>query len=209
MSFHEVLFPLAIGFGARGGPERRTQIVMTGSGREERNSQWRDSLRRYDVGTGIRDIEDAETVAAFFEDRRGRFYGFRFRDPLDHKSCPIRQQPSPVDQQIGIGGGAASEFQLVKIYGTTVPWSRPILKPVSGSVRVSIDGVEQVLGTDFSLDTATGVLTFSAVPAVGAVIKAGYLFDVPARFDTDELDIQWSGCALASVPSIPIVEVRL
>ena len=37
-AFHEILFPLDVALGSRGGPERKTEIVTTGSGREERNA---------------------------------------------------------------------------------------------------------------------------------------------------------------------------
>ena len=40
MAFHEVRFPDNISRGARGGPERRTQIVEMASGDEERNGSW-------------------------------------------------------------------------------------------------------------------------------------------------------------------------
>ena len=49
MAFHEVRFPDAISRGARGGPERRTQVVELASGDEERNASWANSRRRYDV----------------------------------------------------------------------------------------------------------------------------------------------------------------
>ncbi len=38
MAFHEVRFPNDISRGARGGSERRTQIVELASGDEERNA---------------------------------------------------------------------------------------------------------------------------------------------------------------------------
>ena len=44
-SFHEVLFPLDIALKSAGGPERRTDIVTFGSGREERNARWADWIR--------------------------------------------------------------------------------------------------------------------------------------------------------------------
>jgi uncharacterized protein (TIGR02217 family) len=53
MSFHEVRFPTEISRGAEGGPERRTDIVVLGSGYEERNSRWADSRRSYNAGYGV------------------------------------------------------------------------------------------------------------------------------------------------------------
>ena len=73
--FHEVRFPLAIGFGSTGGPERRTDVVLLASGHEERNSRWADSRRRYNAGTGIRSLRDIAELTAFFEARSARSSG--------------------------------------------------------------------------------------------------------------------------------------
>jgi uncharacterized protein (TIGR02217 family) len=86
-AFHEVRFPLDISLGSRGGPRRRTDIVTLASGREERNARWAHSLRRYDAGLGVRTLDALHAVIAFFEERRGRLYGFRFRDRADQRSC--------------------------------------------------------------------------------------------------------------------------
>src|SRR5687767_11412658 len=118
MGFHEVRFPTAISFGARGGPERRTEIVALGSGREERNQRWADSKRRYEAGYGVKSLDDLYAVIAFFEERRGRFHGFRWRDGADHKSCAASSQPAATDQFIATGDGATAAFQLIKTYGS-------------------------------------------------------------------------------------------
>ena len=116
-AFHEVTFPLAIGFGSSGGPERRTDIVLLASGHEERNTRWADSRRRYNAGTGVHSLADLHALIGFFEERRGRLYGFRWRDRADWKSCAPDETPAPDDQAIGTGDGATAAFQLVKTYG--------------------------------------------------------------------------------------------
>jgi uncharacterized protein (TIGR02217 family) len=80
--FHEVLFPLDVSLKSRGGPQRRTEVVVTGSGREERNARWAHARRRYDAGYGVKSLADLQAVIAFFEERRGRLTGFRWRDRL-------------------------------------------------------------------------------------------------------------------------------
>src|SRR5215210_2412448 len=116
-AFHEILFPLDIALKSAGGPERRTEIVAVGSGREERNARWAHSRRRYDAGYGIKTLEALGAAVSFFEERRGRLYGFRWRDRLDHGSAAPGAAVSPTDQVIGSGDGAADTFQLVKAYG--------------------------------------------------------------------------------------------
>ena len=139
MAFHEVRFPDNISRGARGGPERRTQIVELASGDEERNASWANSRRRYDVAYVIRRADDLATVVAFFEARNGRLHGFRFKDWGDHKSCLPSGTPTPTDQAIGTGDGATTAFQLVKRYASGAQsWTRAIAKPVAGSVRIAL-----------------------------------------------------------------------
>jgi uncharacterized protein (TIGR02217 family) len=187
-AFHEILFPLDIALRSAGGPERRTDVVTLGSGREERNARWAHSRRHYDAGYGIKTFEALAAVVAFFEERRGRLYGFRWRDRLDHSSAAPGAAVTPADQPIGIGDGATATFQLVKTYGSLhAPYARTVQKPVGGSVRVAVAGVEAGEGTDFTCDAATGIVTFlpGHVPALGAAVSAGFLFDVPVRFDTD------------------------
>jgi len=206
--FHEVRFPLDVSLGSRGGPVRRTDIVTLASGREHRNSRWASSRRRYDAGLGVRTIDALHAVIAFFEERRGRLYGFRFRDRTDWRSGPPSAEPTPLDQRIGTGDGATKEFQLVKAYGSSfAPYLRTIVKPVGGSVRVAIDGAEQEVGSAFNCDPATGLVTFVTSPPAGAVITAGYSFDVPVRFDTDELDIDLSTFEAGGIPQIPLIEI--
>lgn len=207
MAFHEVRFPDNISRGARGGPERRTQIVELASGDEERNASWANSRRRYDVAYGIRRADDLAAVVAFFEARNGRLHGFRFKDWADHKSCPPSGTPSPTDQAIGTGDGATTAFQLVKHYASgSQVWVRTITKPVAGTVVIALDGAEQLGG--WSVDTTTGVVTFDSAPAEGVAVTAGFAFDVPVRFDTDMLDVTLDLERLGSITTIPLLEIR-
>lgn len=208
MTFHNVRFPLDVALGARGGPERLTDVVTLASGAEERNSRWAHSRRRYNAGYGVKSREDMQAVLAFFEERRGRFHAFLWRDALDHSSNGGNGAPTPLDQAIGTGDGAETGFQLVKRYGGGFdPYDRPITKPDAASVRVAVDGVE-LDAAGFTVNTLTGVVTLDVAPGAGDTVTAGFLFDVPVRFDTDRLDVELSGFDAADIPSIPLIEVR-
>jgi uncharacterized protein (TIGR02217 family) len=212
MSFHDIRFPTAISRNAQGGPERRTDVVVLGSGYEERNSRWADSRRSYNAGYGVKSLDDLHQIIGFFEERRGRLHGFRWRDPTDWKSCAPNATPTSLDHTIGTGTGALATFQLTKVYGSAfAPWTRDIEKPVSGTVKIAVAGAEKAEGTDFAVDTATGIVTFLAghLPSTGQSVTAGFEFDVPVRFDTDKLEINLSGFTSGAIPNIPIVEVRL
>ena len=209
-AFHEIRFPLDIALGSRGGPERRTDIVLTGSGREERNARWTNSRRRYEAGYGVKTLAAIQSVVEFFEERRGRLYGFRWRDRLDYKSCAASATPLPGDQAIGTGNGVNAAFQLVKAYGAAfAPYARLIAKPVALSVRVAVAGIEKTAGVDFDVDVTTGIVTFRAgkIPAASAAVTAGFVFDVPVRFDTDFLEVDLPAFEAGEIPRVPIIEI--
>lgn len=209
-AFHDVLFPLDIALKSSGGPERRTDVVTLGSGREERNARWAHSRRRYDAGYGVKTHQALSQVIEFFEERRGRLHGFRWRDRLDHSSAAPGMSVSALDQVIGTGDGATVSFALTKTYGGVhAPYQRRIEKPVAGSVKVAVAGIEKS-GSAFSVDTATGVVTFveGHIPAEEQAVTAGFLFDVPVRFDTDYLEVDLSAFAAGAIPKIPLIEIK-
>ena len=200
--FHEVRFPLDVSL-------RASEIVALASGREHRNSRFADSRRRYDAGLGVRTLDALHAVLAFFEERRGRLVGFRFRDRVDHRSGLPSAPPAPTDQWLGTGDGAADTFALAKTYGGAfAPYRRPIAKPVAGTVRVAVAGVEVAPG-GFALDPATGLVALAPghVPPPGAAVTAGFEFDVPVRFDTDDLTVDLAAFEAGEVPRIPLIEI--
>lgn len=210
MNFHEVRFPAALSVGSSGGPERRTEIVTLSNGFEERNSPWAHSRRRYDAGLGVRSLDDMAEVIAFFEARHGQLYGFRWKDWTDFKSCLPSGTPGVFDQAVGTGDGSTKAFTLAKRYASgTQAYLRPVRKPVAGTVRMAVGGVELAEGVGFSLDAATGTVTFATPPGNGTAITAGFEFDVPVRFDSDRITTSLAGFAAGEVPSIPVVEVRV
>lgn len=207
-AFHDVRFPLGVSFGATGGPEWRNEIVTLTSGMEKRNARWAHSRRHFDAGTGLRSLDDLRQVLAFFEARRGSLHAFRFRDPFDFSSAIGSAPPVATDQRIGVGDGATASFQLVKHYES---YDRPVTHPVAGSVLVAVNGAAMPEGEAFTVDHAAGTVTFSPdyVPAAGAIITAGFLFDVPVRFDTDRLTASIASFQAGEIPSIPIIEVKI
>ena len=192
MAFHEVSLPARLAFGSTGGVERRTEIVTLASGFERRSTPWALGRRRYLIGAGLRSLEDFAALTAFFEARRGRLYGFRFRDFADFGA---------VDEAIGVGDGVRTQFQLVKAYGEV---SRPIQKPVAGSVSVKVGGAAAAC----SVDTATGLVTLSAAAGVGAAVTASFSFDTPVRFDSDRIEVTLESFEAGRMAAMPLIEVR-
>ena len=204
MSFHEVTLPARLAFGSTGGVERRTEVVTLASGHERRSTPWASGRRRYLIGAGLRSLDDMAALTAFFEARQGRLYGFRFRDFADFKSCAPGAEPGPGDQVVGTGDGVVTRFQVAKTYGGQV---RPITKPVEGSVRVALDGVEATGG--WQVDVTGGEVTFDAPPAEGVAITAGFQFDTPVRFDADRLEITLETFGSGRMVAMPLIEIRV
>jgi len=210
MAFHEIRFPANLSFGAVGGPERRTEIVTLSNGFEERNSPWAQSRRRYDAGLGLRSLDDLAALVAFFEARQGQLHGFRWKDWADFKSCLPGAKVGERDQLIGVGDGVTRAFQLRKAYasGDQVYW-RPILKPVAGTVRVSLEQRAAIETEGWGVDLETGIITFDDPVPEGAEVRAGFEFDVPVRFDTDRVQVSVASFQAGEVPNVPVIEVRL
>ncbi|MDO7843751.1 DUF2460 domain-containing protein [Sphingomonas immobilis] len=195
--FDDVLFPVALGREAEVAPEYSTAIVTSAGGHEARNASWAAARTRYDVGPGVRSEADIQALLAFFRARMGPARGFRLRDPFDWSSGA----GTALDQRIGVGDGVNTRFALVKAYGEAV---RRITRPVSGSVKVAVDGVET---SAFSV-VAGGFVELDAAPGDGAVVTAGYLFDVAVRFAEDRLSVTRATFLAGAAASVPLVEVR-
>ena len=210
MAFHEVRFPPKLSFGSVGGPERRTEIVTLASGHEERNTPWAQARRRFDAGVGLRSLDDLAELIAFFEARQGQLHGFRWKDWADFTSGRPSDAPDFRDQDIAVGDGATRVFHLTKRYVSGAQaQTRPIAKPVSGTVRLGLSGEQLTEGPDFALDAATGEVTLAVAPPQGARLTAGFAFDVPVRFDADRIDVSVASFRAGEVPRVPVVEIRL
>ena len=99
---------------------------------------------------------------------------------------------------LGTGDGTTTRFQLIKRYGNVV---RPITRPVSDTIQVAVNGslVSHVLQEG-------GVVVIDA-PTAGDVVTAGFLFDIPVRFDTDGLTLALDTHGAISVSDVPLIEI--
>ena len=201
--FDDVLFPLDIGREAEVTAEFSTNIVTTLSGHERRNSSWENARLSYDVSPGVRSENDLGILLAFFRARHGPAVGFRFTDPFDNSSHVMTGAPDKLDQILGTGDAVRTAFPLIKTYGADGQVRR-ITRPVPNSVTVAVNNVA---ATGWSLN-AGGIIEFQTAPALGAVITAGFRFDVPVRFATDRLDFARATFGAGDMPTIALVEIR-
>jgi len=197
MSFHDIRLPTHIERGASGGPTFLTTVIARASGMESRNQEWQYAKAKWDISYGIMNITDYTEVRLFFYARKGRANTFRFRDWTDYEATAAL---------IGTGTGALTTFQLVKNYiDTASSYSRKITRIVAGTLSVYLNGV-LVDPNDYTV-SATGLITFDTAPLAAVSITATFEFDIPVRFDNDQLRmaVEWVGAA--SMPDITIVEV--
>lgn len=206
-------FPRDVAQGCQGVMMRRDELVTLASGREEVNQRWRHARRSWNAGLAIRSADDLSEVLDLWEEAAGRVHSFRFRDWLDFKSCKPSAAPAALDQVLGTGDGSTRSFQMVKTYGAARPYVRPIELPRLSSVLVGVGGSPRAEG--WSLSPIGGVLTFDAPPSPGSLVTAGYMFDVPVRFEADSILAEWSyfgpsgGDGVAQAPDISLIERRL
>lgn len=201
MAFDEIRLPEKIERGATGGPEFLTTVSLLDSGKEQRNQLWENDRGRWDVGYGVQERADALLIRNFFLARRGRARGFRFRDWTNY-TTGTTQQPA------GTGTGALTTFQMQYRYvdAGSFTYTKDIVKPVAGA-SVYLNGSLQ--GSGFSINTATGIITFTSPPGNGVVVTWTGQFDLPVRFDTDKLDLVLESVEVITAPNIPIVELKL
>lgn len=209
-AFHDVQFPPSISQGAVGGPRFSTTITSLSGGAEQRNINWQKARGEWDVAHGLKTDEQVEQLLAFFHARNGKAFGFRFKDWSDYRlprwiDAPGDLVAIPV---MFTTNGTTRTIQITKTYGDTAGfYVRPITKPVPGTVQVLHNGVQTF---DFTVNNATGLLTLGT--AIGATsghsIAVVCEFDVPCRFDTDDMKLTTTMIDNFSWQSIPVVETR-
>ena len=137
-------------------------------------------------------------------------YVIRCKYRNDYKSSSASEDVDKGDQVISRGDGTRTKFPLIKTYSSGgFDYVRPIVKPVLGTVRVGLDQDEMREGVDFDVDPNSGLITFAVAPAEQVEITAGYEFDVPVRFDTDQIQTSVASFQAGDVPNVPVVEVRV
>jgi uncharacterized protein (TIGR02217 family) len=202
--FAEVQFPVNISYGAVGGPGFHTTILTLASGFERRNIDWSLARGTWDLSQGLKTQQELDQLLDFFYARFGRAIGFRFKDWSDYRSS----LPGENLQTLGVTGGGVTEFQITKTYGDAGgSYVRPILKPVAGTFMLYVNNEPSA---DFTIDTTTGLVTpGSDLTSDGGLTLTYYCeFDVPVRFDTDQMKTKITDYNVFDWEQITIIELR-
>jgi len=212
-------FPTDIRYGSSGGPTSSTDIVITGGGVEHRNANWALPKYRFNAKYMVKTRTTALQVYELFLAMQGKYGGFRVQDAWDYSSAADGvSTPSETDQTIGTGNASEDTFQLIKTYTQgTATLARDIKKPVTTfSVLIKVGAFTYTEGVDYTVDYTTGIVTFTTIPPNGDPVSAGFEFDVPCRFDTDDLsDLAFAISTsdgtgdIVNFGDIPLVEDRV
>ncbi len=209
MSFHETpRFPDEIAYRSRGGPTTKVSHVELDSGATTRNPRWDGDKHVYNARWGIRTLDDLDQVYEHWKGRNGSTHGFRYKDWYDFTTAANhRDAPAVGDERIGTGDSSETQFQLRKVYTSgSQQIIRNLVKPVAGSVVAAIAGTPT---TAFTVDTTTGIITFTSPPGNLFAVTAGCEFDVPCHYGADldrRFQVSLDSFAAGTIPDIPIEE---
>jgi uncharacterized protein (TIGR02217 family) len=203
MALDPILYPLSVDTFVST-VEYQTDITPVGSQKEYRIARSDDGLIYFDAVQGIRSLNDLQTILSFFRRRKAQARAFLVRDLLDYQAV-FQNDAGTVG--IGTGDGTTSEFQLLKTYSDTYNSEvRNITKAEYGTIKIYVNGVLKVEGTDYDIKngyqgvnsaganylcTVDGIVKFKAgkIPAAAAIVEAAFRFFVAVRFMEDKLPI--------------------
>lgn len=199
LMFYELRFPEYISCKFRVGISFDNSLIFSKNGKEQRLLNRHNSRNIYTLDTNNLTNDDVDKIIKIFRVVNGRYGGFRFKDWLDYKA---------VNQQIDITDGEKNSFQLIKTYSIpenlSIKYVRKIEKPVLDTVLLKIDN-EQI--SNFMIDYSTGIITLDNVPKKGKVVSCNFEFDVPVRFNSDNLEIKQTNLNNGELEEIKLVEI--
>lgn len=201
--------PERIERGSQFGPAFRNVIQEAIAGNEQRYAQWAKCRGVGDLSYGLMvssdPVGDFAAILAIWQAHRGSLYPFRFRDWSDYVAT---------DEAFGTGDGEQTTFQLTKTYDPSqillnTPGSLLYVRNIAllaAPPVIKINDVVQTVTEDYTI-SAIGAVTFVTAPEEDDDLTWSGEFDVPVRFDTDQLPVIVTKADIASIRAIPIREV--
>ena len=168
--FLEERLPIAVRAGASYSDEYAVEITQTGGSKNSPASEFRRlvhpfPVRIYTVFYTQFTADLWDQILSLYHRSYGMYAGFRVKALDDYTTNNRTQSQSAYDQTLALI--SAGVYQLQVAYGTGTPISigkpvRTIFKPVSGTVLVGVNGVQVPITTMWTVDNATGKVTFAA-----------------------------------------------
>lgn len=188
----------------QGGPEYYTRLVRTVVGKEFRDEIRAQAMHKYDVAHAAKKPSAWKPLRAFFHIAGGRANAFRFKDWTDYRGQDGGQG---LFASLGYSATAGAAYQMYKRYtaGSSTR-DRRIQKPRPNKITVEGDSGFVLGGIDYT----TGIVYASS----GVPLTWTGDFDVPCRFDIDEMrgsvaGKKGNGDLIMEWGSIPIIEVPI
>lgn len=200
-------FPDEIAFSASVGPRFRTDVAEGATGFQQRNAVQPAPLYQWDIASALREMDNVtaltyglRAVRDYFNAAKGRAYGFRIKNFFDYS-----------DEGAGIlgtGNGVLTAFQMLRRYTVGgLSTDKPIQKPIAATIAVYINAVLQSSG--YTLNSTTGVVTFSSPPAGGTALTWTGQYDLPGHFDSDEFRARPESGGLYQIERLRVLEYRV
>jgi uncharacterized protein (TIGR02217 family) len=198
--FLDEYLPQIRGYSFVAAPVTSTTITKASNLSEQRNINTLHPLRLFTSPQGVKCFEQIQQLSELWLVLSGPAIAFPLQDPFDFASCRLQKagkKPVPVatDQAIGLGDGLARSFPLKKTYTRgSRSYVRKITLPVEDSVLIAMNGLPPSTPDpalpggpyNWTVDRLSGLVTFDHAPASNIQLTAGYLFDVPVRFEADD-----------------------
>lgn len=206
MAFKDLTLPDCYNLDIRVTRSVRSDDVTALSGDIYPNQKWVHSRRQFRLSWGPKQLADVENFIRFWEVVKTQ-HSFRLRDPQDYRSAVHGDPITDTDQIIAVADGVQTDFQLVKRYdysGEQIV--HPVFAPVDGTVVIALEGVARTEVTDYTIDYATGVISFVVAPAGGELITAGYEYDVKVRFEDASIIQRFRARHLGEIDTFNLIE---
>lgn len=193
MAFINTQFPDRLAQGAVARAETSNEVVETDGGYEQINERWAYPRHLYEIELPATRTDDTDYLAVrslYYQARTA--HTFLFRDFGDDTLTL---------EQIGTGDGTTTAFQIQKYY-SSASYGRKITR-LSAVTAATVAGVSAA----YTVDLATGIITFSVAPANGAAIRVSGTFLVPVRF-AEPIDFEGIDYRTQQARSIVLREVK-
>ena len=203
----DVIVPNSIlAAGVRGKQIRNNTRTEALNGRQTINVNWSRTLRQYEFGFVPLSIDQWATIEAMFEVTEGGAFGMLLQDPKD-QTVKITEGVATL-----ISGTTYQLHKRTTSAGSTRTKDRRITRPIAAGFDLKVSGVSLTVGSQYTLNTVTGVVTIPSAPSAATITWSGSFY-VPVHFQSDQIDwdIVRSGpydTRLLAGPTVTLQEVR-